>query len=1000
MKTTMRKLIGCVGLFMSLALAAQAEQYWWAGNGNDLGGSGTWDLTSNNWRWGSSTGTLTNWGNGTSDIAIFTNNTGAASGLTVTLGSTPINVSGIYFCTNTVLTNGVLNFGSSGGVIDMSTNASPAALPIIRSALAGSGNLTISGTTTAIKLLGNNTNFSGKIIIGGTKPSPAYMILVITNEFNLGAVPSVYTPDSITASGIVTAWLANDLNTASAVTISSNRGITLLQTLALCGKDINSGGLFNLNSRITGPGSLSLYYPTTVATFNQTNDFAGNLTLRGCKAIMGVNNALPHGAGKGNIVFNYGGTIEMNGYDLTVNGFSYSQSPIVSVFCNNSVNPVTLSIGDGNTTATLNGVITNGASNGAISIEKIGTGTTTLQPHSSNTTANAYSGTTVVRGGSLVFDRLNKTNESLSGAVTLAGGTLSIYGAGATTNASQTFTSGTLPIMPGGNGLTVNNRGGNTTLTVGSTWTRTNGASLVVSLLGTGTSTLSSSPTLTNGIVGGYAFVKDNTDAGFATVVGGNVLRYTDVTLLDSTAAAANLDGTKNYYMSGDQTLGGGALTQTVNSIRLNNVTLGLNNKVLVVGSGGIIFSNAVVNGIGSAAGNGTVTAPTGSDLVVYMFSSGSNLYRMNSNIADNNGPVSLVIGSESGSSLRLGGNNTYSGDTIINGGGLQIGGIPYGSGKGNLVINSGGTADMASSDARVNGLSASPGNAGGSLVNTYSTTATNTLTVGNGDATATYPGIISKGTTRTVVLIKVGTGTQTLSGANTYQGGTILSNGVLSVSSTNNIGGANAKVTFAGGTLRISGTTFNSFGSMPLTFTSAGGGLDIADAGNSLTVTNNLASGSVFTKTGAGTLTLSGTQAGTINTDDSSKISFGSGLSFYNLGVITGGVLSPTGSGMIGSLVVNNNLTQSGKLLVDVTASTNDMVTASGTITLTGATLEIVNPLLLERSKIYTLMTAGGGAVSGSLTALNLPDRWKVVTVGNTVVLYYSYPGTMIRFL
>jgi len=84
----------------------------------------------------------------------------------------------------------------------------------------------------------------------------------------------------------------------------------------------------------------------------------------------------------------------------------------------------------------------------------------------------------------------------------------------------------------------------------------------------------------------------------------------------------------------------------------------------------------------------------------------------------------------------------------------------------------------------------------------------------------------------------------------------------------------------------------------------------------------------------------------------------------------------------------------------VDVTASTNDMVTASGTITLTGATLEIVNPLLLERSKIYTLMTAGGGAVSGSLTALNLPDRWKVVTVGNTVVLYYSYPGTMIRFL
>ena len=76
---------------------------------------------------------------------------------------------------------------------------------------------------------------------------------------------------------------------------------------------------------------------------------------------------------------------------------------------------------------------------------------------------------------------------------------------------------------------------------------------------------------------------------------------------------------------------------------------------------------------------------------------------------------------------------------------------------------------------------------------------------------------------------------------------------------------------------------------------------------------------------------------------------------------------------------------------------STNDTVTAGGTITLsTGASLEIVNTSLLSRSKRYTLMTAGG-AVSGSLTALNLPDRWRVLTVGNTIVLYYAYPGTMI---
>jgi hypothetical protein len=123
-----------------------------------------------------------------------------------------------------------------------------------------------------------------------------------------------------------------------------------------------------------------------------------------------------------------------------------------------------------------------------------------------------------------------------------------------------------------------------------------------------------------------------------------------------------------------------------------------------------------------------------------------------------------------------------------------------------------------------------------------------------------------------------------------------------------------------------------------------------------------------------------------------------GAGLGFYNLGVTTNGVLSPAGSGMIGTFAVTNNLTLAGKLLVDVTASTCDTVNAGGTITLSAeATLEIVNPSLLSRSKRYTLMTAGVGTVGGSLTASNLPERWKVRTDGNTVVLYYAFPGTMI---
>jgi hypothetical protein len=196
-------------------------------------------------------------------------------------------------------------------------------------------------------------------------------------------------------------------------------------------------------------------------------------------------------------------------------------------------------------------------------------------------------------------------------------------------------------------------------------------------------------------------------------------------------------------------------------------------------------------------------------------------------------------------------------------------------------------------------------------------------------------------------------------------------------VSSIDNLGGANAAVTFAGGTLQISGKAFTSFGATPLTFTDAGGGLDIVEASNTFTLTNNLAAGSVFTKTGAGTLTFMGTQAGTIITDDASKIVFGSGLGFYNLGITADGILSPGGSSQIGTFAVNNTLTLSGKVLVDVTATTNDSVTVGGSITLSsGATLEIVNPALLKPGQQYTLMTAVGGAITGSLTALNLPDR------------------------
>jgi len=106
--------------------------------------------------------------------------------------------------------------------------------------------------------------------------------------------------------------------------------------------------------------------------------------------------------------------------------------------------------------------------------------------------------------------------------------------------------------------------------------------------------------------------------------------------------------------------------------------------------------------------------------------------------------------------------------------------------------------------------------------------------------------------------LVKTGNGTWTLSGNNTFSGGTTLSNGVLSIASDSNIGGASSIITFAGGTLQVTGTTLINLNSHTVNWTTFNGGLDIA-AGNTFTVTNAISGTGSLVKSGSGTLALTG---------------------------------------------------------------------------------------------------------------------------------------------
>jgi autotransporter-associated beta strand protein len=166
--------------------------------------------------------------------------------------------------------------------------------------------------------------------------------------------------------------------------------------------------------------------------------------------------------------------------------------------------------------------------------------------------------------------------------------------------------------------------------------------------------------------------------------------------------------------------------------------------------------------------------------------------------IADGNSVLSFVKNGEG--TQVLAGANSYSGTTTINGGRLEI--QENQSATGDVTIN-GGNLKLS------NGRSLSPGvnmsiasgafffldgssqtlgklEGGGTIDHTYNVAGVDTLTVGAGDQSSTFDGVIQQSQPRTYALTKTGLGTFTLTGLNTYTGNTTVEDGTLSVAQSN----------------------------------------------------------------------------------------------------------------------------------------------------------------------------------------------------------------------